>query len=262
VHYCEVKFADTEVFNPYVHKPGQDVEKLLDKSHHEFPENGSLHRVNDGIHSGKRMESDLNEKEIKALRIVRTGLVHKGYSPSVREVARALGFSSPRSAMLVLNSLIKKGWLRRKSDLSLQILRDLREHENRVQTVDVPLVGKVACGTPLLAEENVEAMISVSKSLARSGGKYFLLRAIGDSMNLAGIDDGDIVLVRQQPSADNGQKVVALIDEEATVKEFHRGKDVVLLKPRSRNKAHKPFVLSDNFLIQGVVVATLPKLEE
>jgi repressor LexA len=115
---------------------------------------------------------------------------------------------------------------------------------------------------PLLAEENVEATIPVSKSLARPGGKYFLLRAVGDSMDLAGIEDSDLVLVRQQPTAENGEKVVALINEEATVKIFHREKDVVLLRPQSRNKAHKPFVLSDDFLIQGVVVATLPRLEK
>ena len=208
------------------------------------------------------MERDLNETELKALRAVRNALVHDGYSPSVRDMAEALGFSSPRSAMLVLNSLIEKGWLRRREDNSLQILKDLRERKNHAQTVNVPLVGNVACGNPFLAEENIEAMIPVSKSLARPGGKYFLLRTVGDSMDLAGIEDGDLVLVRQQPTAENGEKVVALINEEATVKEFHREKDVILLKPRSKNKAHKPFILSEDFLIQGVVTTTLPKFEE
>lgn len=224
-------------------------------------ENERLHSVNGGIQYGKRMEIDLTEKEIQALRTVRNAVVHGGLSPTVREVAKTLGFSSPRSAMLVINSLIEKGWLRRRDDNSLQILRDVLEQKNHAQTVDVPLVGNVACGAPLLAEENIEAVIPVSKSLARPGGKYFLLRAAGDSMNLAGIDDGDLVLVRQQTTADNGQKVVALINDEATVKEFHREKDVVLLKPRSRSKTHKPFVLSEHFLIQGVVVATLPRIE-
>jgi repressor LexA len=138
----------------------------------------------------------------------------------------------------------------------------LREQKNQAQTVEVPLVGNVACGVPLLAEQNIEALISVSRSLARPGSKYFLLRAVGDSMDAAGIDDGDIMLVKQQPVADNGQKVVALIDDAATVKEFHKDKDVILLKPRSRNKSHKPFVLSEDFQIQGVVVATIPRLED
>jgi repressor LexA len=207
------------------------------------------------------MDRDLNETELKALRAVRNTLIHNGYSPSVREIARTLGFNSPRSAMLVLNSLIEKGWLKRRRDNSLQILKDLREQKNHAQTVDVPLVGNVACGNPLLAEQNIEAMIPVSKGIARPGGKYFLLRAIGDSMDLAGIEDGDLVLVRQQPTAENGEKVVALINEKATVKEFHREKDVILLKPRSKSKSHRPFVLSENFLIQGVVVATVPGIE-
>ena len=77
-------------------------------------------------------------------------------------------------------------------------------------------------------------------------------------MNEAGIDGGDLVLVRQQPSAENGDKVVALIDDEATVKELHREKNVVVLKPRSTNKKHKPIVLTENFIIQGVVQSVLP----
>src|SRR5206468_2058202 len=103
------------------------------------------------------------------------------------------------------------------------------------RTVDVPLVGSVACGTPLLAVENFEAHVAVSKSLARPGSKYFLLRAKGDSMDRAGIEDGDLVLVRQQSHAENGDGVVALIDDDATIKAFHREKGVVVLRPRSNN---------------------------
>jgi repressor LexA len=231
-------------------------------SRHKSHRISSCAKVNTGIHSEKRMESNLSEMELKALRAIRNALVHYGESPSVRVLAKVLGYRSPRSAMLVVNKLIDKGWISRRDDESLQILKDLRDQKNHAQTVEVPLVGKVACGMPILAEENIEAMIRVSRRLARPGGKYFLLRADGDSMNAAGIEDGEIVLVRQQPDADNGQKVVALIDDAATVKEFHREKDVILLKPRSRNKDHKPFVLSENFQIQGIVVATLPKLEE
>ncbi len=208
------------------------------------------------------MERELNETEMKALRAIRNSLVHGGFSPSIRDLARVLGYRSPRSAMLVVNRLQEKGWVRRRADDTLQLLRDSEERNSHAQTVDVPLVGSVACGNPLLAEENIEARIPVSRSLARPGGNYFLLRAVGDSMDEAGIEDGDLVLVRQQAVAENGEKVVALVDEGATVKEFQRGKGVILLKPHSKNKSHKPFVLSNDFLIQGVVVATLPKLEE
>ena len=201
----------------------------------------------------------LTVKEIKALRFLRNALVHDGYSPSVRDVAREIGYKSPRTAHLVIERLIGRGWLKRKPDGDLQLRKDVAEQEDHARTVNIPLVGNVPCGAPILAEENIGAYIPVSKSLARPGSKYFLLRATGDSMDQAGIRDGDLLLVRQQAHAENGDKVVALIDDDATVKEFHREKDVVVLRPRSRNKQHQPILLTENFLIQGVVVATIPK---
>jgi repressor LexA len=204
------------------------------------------------------MEKDLNEIELKALRLIRNALVHDGASPSVRELALALGYNSPRSAMLVANKLIEKGWVKRRDDNTLQILKVIREQKNHAYTVEVPLVGNVSCGTPLLAEENVEAFIPVSTSLAKPGGKYFFLRAVGDSMDEAGISDGDLMLVRQQPDAENGENVVALIDDAATVKQFHREKGLVVLKPQSSNRAHRPIIVTDNFIIQGVVKSVLP----
>jgi repressor LexA len=204
---------------------------------------------------------ELTEKEILALRHLRNAIVHEGYSPSIRDLARALGYKSPRTAFLLLNGLIEQGWLKRKPDGELQIKRDFAAREDHARTVEIPLVGNVACGTPLLAEENVEAYISVSTNIARPGNNYFLLRAVGDSMNQAGIEDGDLMLVRQQSQAENGDKVVAIIDDEATVKEFRREAEVVVLKPRSRNKSHKPIILADNFIIQGVVVTTISKFD-
>jgi repressor LexA len=203
-------------------------------------------------------KEQLNEMELRVLRQVRNALVHDGRSPSVREVAKALGYSSPRSAFLLINSLIGKGLLRRRDDGRLQLRRDLAEAEDHARTVEVPLVGSVACGAPLLAEENIETFIPVSKSLARPGAKHFILRASGDSMDQAGIHDGDLLLVRQQSVAEEGDKVVALIDDNATVKEFRRGKGAVVLQPRSKNKEHKPILLTENFVVQGVVVSVLP----
>lgn len=117
------------------------------------------------------------------------------------------------------------------------------------------------CGLPILAEENIEGMIPVSVDLARPGSKYFFLRASGDSMNEAGINDGDFVLVRQQTFAEDGDSIVALIDDEATIKEFRRTKDAVVLKPRSSNKKHQPILLTSNFQIQGVVVTAIPNFD-
>jgi len=200
----------------------------------------------------------LTEKEIEALRHLRNSLLHEGESPSVRELAEKLGYRSPRSAFLILNNLVEKGWLAKRKNGSLQLLQDLPENRSHARTVEVPLVGAVPCGSPVLAEENIEAYIPVSESLARPGSNYFLLRAKGDSMNQAGISDGDFLLVRQQPDAKNGDRVVALINDEATVKEFNRGEEAVVLKPKSRNKIHKPIILTEDFIIQGVVVSVLP----
>jgi repressor LexA len=105
-------------------------------------------------------------------------------------------------------------------------------------------------------------MVPVSTHLAQPGQKHFLLRASGDSMNKAGIEDGALVLVRQQGTAEDGQLVVALIDDEATIKELRRSRDAAVLMPRSSNKKHKPIVLRRDFQVQGVVVATLPSLAD
>ena len=142
----------------------------------------------------------------------------------------------------------------------MQLVNGIADESVRAQTVDVPLVGSISCGVPVLAEENVEAMIPVSTKLAKPPAQYFLLRAKGDSMDQKGINDGDLLLVRQQTTARNGDIVVALIDDEATVKEFHSAGETVVLRPRSRNKDHQPIVLTKDFQIQGVVVTSIPKM--
>jgi repressor LexA len=208
------------------------------------------------------MEIQINKKESEAIRHIRNGITHKGKTPSVRELMVVLGYKSPHSVTLIIKALIEKGILKKRSGGELQLVRDTEENSAHARTVDIPLVGAVACGIPILAQENIEAYIPVSVNLVRPGNKYFLLRARGDSMNKAGINDGNLVLVRRQQTADNGDKIVALIDDEATVKEFQRGKDVISLMPRSTNKAHMPIILTENFQVQGVVVATIPNIEE
>ncbi len=200
----------------------------------------------------------ITKKELEALRFIKNRLMYRGESPSVRDLAQALGYRSPRSASLILLKLNMRGVLARREDGTLKILKDVSQNFG-AYTVNVPLVGLAPCGAPLLAEENIEGFVPISRDLAKPPYKYFLLRARGDSMNQAGIRDGDLALVRQQETAQNGDRVVALIDDEATIKEFHRGEDVIMLKPRSRNKKHKQIVLKKNFLVQGVVVATVPK---
>lgn len=203
-------------------------------------------------------DKPLTQKEVEAIRHIRNSLVHNGKAPSVRELQKLLGYRSPRSAADILDRLAERGIVRRRLGGKLQLLEQPDDDQQHARTVDVPLIGSVACGVPIMAEENVEAMMPVSVRLARPPHRYFLLRAVGDSMDEAGINDNDLVLVRQQNDADNGDRVVALIDSEATVKSFCRTADAVVLTPKSANKHHRPIVLTDDFLIQGVVIATIP----
>jgi len=194
--------------------------------------------------------------------LIRNSIVHRGKAPTVRELAAGLEYRSPRSASDVLDSLQARGIVKRGADGKLRLTKDPEEDQFHARTIDVPLVGTVAAGNPILAEENIQAMIPVSVSLARPPHRYFLLRVRGDSMNKAGIEDGSLVLVRQQNDANDGEKVVALIDDEATVKILRRSGDTVLLMPNSTNKKYKPIVLNQEFQVQGVVKATIKDWEK
>lgn len=203
-------------------------------------------------------EENLNSKSKEALKHLRSFIMNHGRMPSTRELMKEMNYKSPLSAMLLLNELAANGFLEKKTDGGYRFIKDLAEGES-ARTVAIPLVGTVSCGTPILAQENIEAMIPVSTKLAKAGNKYFLLKAKGDSMNKAGINDGDLILIKQQATANNGQNVVALIDDEATVKEYRHKGEFVTLIPRSNNNMHQPIILTQDFQIQGVVIATIPK---
>jgi repressor LexA len=202
--------------------------------------------------------NELSIKAREALRHIRNSVMHTGKVLSVRELMGLMEYRSPRSALLLMQGLEQAGFLGKRSDGSYIMLKDIPNSNDSVQTVSVPLVGTVTCGTPMSAQENIEAMIPVSTALAKPGSKYFMLRAKGDSMNEAGINDRDLILVRQQNNAENGQTVVALIDNEATVKEFNRTGTFVTLSPRSSNKKHQPIIVTDELRVQGIVIATIP----
>lgn len=203
----------------------------------------------------------LSEKENIALKEIRNSLINYGKCPSLRDLMNTLGYRSPRSASLLVNKLISKGILRRNSSGTLQIIRDF-EDKGSMQTVDVPLLGTAPCGMPIFVEENIQAKFSVSTKLARPPHKYYLVRAKGDSMNKKGITDGNVILIRKQQMAENGDIIVALVDNEVTIKEYLVSSHAVVLKPRSTNKEHKPIVAVNDFQVQGVVVTVIPNLEE
>ncbi|WP_368736173.1 transcriptional repressor LexA [Algibacter sp. L4_22] len=129
----------------------------------------------------------------------------------------------------------------------------IKRESSNMDTVEIPLIGSVSCGLPIYAEENIEAKISISKKLVKNVSDYFLLRASGDSMNQKGITSGDLLLIKQKQTASHGDLVVALIDEDATVKEFIHNGDTIVLKPHSTNPKHQPIILTTDFRIQGIV---------
>ena len=202
------------------------------------------------------VEEQLSAKAKESFKHIRDWVMKYSTMPSVRELMQQMNYKSPRSAMLLMSELQEHGFLERKADGSYKIVKDLSTNDTG-RTVAVPLVGSISCGSALLAEENIEAYIPVSTSLVKSGHKYFLLRAVGDSMNEAGILPGDLVLVKQQIVAENGEHIVALIDGDATLKEFQHKGNVVALVPRSSNTKHKPIILEKDFQIQGVIITSI-----
>ncbi len=206
------------------------------------------------------MQMDFTNREANTIRAIRNHLMKFGRTPSVRELMKELGYKSPRSVSLLLEELIQRGIVRKDGNGRLQIIHFEFETDylDSAQTIKIPLLGNVACGNPIFAEENIEAEIPVSTKLINTSDKYFLLKAKGNSMDLSKIHDGDLVLIKQQSYANDGDRVVALIDDEATIKIFQRKDDIILLKPNSTSKVHQPIILTSDFRIQGIVVTVIP----
>jgi repressor LexA len=167
-----------------------------------------------------------------------------------------MGFSSPRSASVVIDELVRGGLLSKRRDGRLQVRST---SQPGTITVDVPIVGSAPCGTPLLTEQNIEGSVRVDARLAPPPHRYFILRAHGDSMDRAGILDGDLVLVRHTSKAVEGDRVVALVDGESTIKTLRLEGDVVALQPCSTNRSHYPIYATSEIIIQGVVATRLPR---
>ena len=190
----------------------------------------------------------------------------KGYPPSVREMASAVGLSSPSTVHAHLNALEEHGLIKRdstkpralelfKQDGSPAVLAKVEENPSR-GTVTLPLIGRVAAGIPILAEQNVEDTFTLQSEIATESSS-FILEVHGDSMINAGIFNGDFIVVREQPNAINGEIVVAMIDNEATVKTFYKERGRVRLQPE--NDAMEP-IYASNPTILGKVVALMRRL--
>lgn len=202
------------------------------------------------------MSKSLTSKQKIVLSTITDLTNKKGVPPTLEDLRSRLKLAKLSSVQRHTDALKNKGYLKKARGISLPDLRS---------KIQIPLVGNVACGTPLLATENIEAYVPYDASkISGSATDYFFLRAVGDSMNntnISGktIDDGDYILVKKQQTADLGNRVVALIGNEATIKKFIPEDGHVRLEPESTNLENKPFILFDDLSIQGIVKDVIKK---
>lgn len=204
--------------------------------------------------------SQLSDRQRQVLDFVRATVAERGYPPSVREIGEAIGLSSPSTVHSHLSALVKAGAIRRdpSKPRAIEVLEEAAPAPDREDVRDVPLVGRIAAGSPVLAVEDVEDVYPLPESLVGSG-PVFMLRVKGDSMVDAGILDGDLVVVRRQPDAADGDIVAAMIDdEEATVKRLYRRDGTVVL--HAENSAYPDMVFSEGVTVLGLVVSVLRRL--
>ncbi len=227
---------------------------------------------------GPADESGLTPRQRAILAMIRETVEERGYPPSVREIGTGVGLTSPSSVAHQLGTLERMGYLRRDPNRPRALvvsdapevpgaapgrrsLHAVRAHEEvgtdaRPTAAYVPVLGRIAAGGPILAEQQIETVFPLPRDLV-GDGELFLLRVVGDSMVDAAICDGDWVVVRQQNTADNGDIVAALLEDEATVKTFKRRDGHVWLMPH--NPAYAP-ILGDEATIMGKVVTVLRRL--
>jgi len=205
------------------------------------------------------MYSDLDKKELEAFRIIWNYHFRTGALPSIRKLQNLLGYKSPRSSAIILESLMKKEILNKDENGKYFFTSNtLPSGElDNASTTDIPLLGTISCGSPIYAEEHIEGMIPVSTKLIKSSEQYFILRAYGNSMDKKGIGDGDLVLIKKQQTASTGDIVAALVDNEVTIKELIINDNNIVLKPHSTNRKHFPIVLTTDFRIQGIVESVI-----
>jgi len=198
----------------------------------------------------------------EVLRAINESFINHGLPPTIKELRQKLGVGSTRTVLRYLRWLEEEGDIERWS--GARGLRPLRSDISTVQTRAVPVLGQAPAGPLLVAEQNIDGWVQMPKKVARPGSEYFLLRVRGNSMNKAKvngqkIEDGDLVLVRQQTTANDGHIVIALIDGEATIKRFARGSGYYVLKPESTGTDHRPIIVERDFRVQGIVVRVLKR---
>ena len=221
---------------------------------------GGVHEMPDG----PAADDGLTQRQRLVLEYIHRSVTERGYPPSMREIGDAVGLTSPSSVKHQLASLERKGFIRRDPNRpraievclpdTAQATIDTTDSGNaRPAATYVPVVGRIAAGGPILADQAVEDVFPLPTQLV-GDGQLFMLKVVGDSMVDAAICDGDWVVVRQQPNADNGDIVAAMLDGEATVKTFKKRDGHIWLMPH--NPDYEP-ILGDEAVIVGKVTAVL-----
>jgi repressor LexA len=221
-------------------------------------------------------DKHLTDRQSKVLDAIRSHVEQYGFAPSFREIGDAAGLKSPSSVKHQLESLENKGYIRMNANKGRAI--ELVEHESQavtnavevlplppvveqeesiIESRNVPLVGRIAAGAPITAEQQVEDVMRLPERLTGTGGTLFMLEVHGDSMVDAAICDGDFVVVREQADAENGDIVAALLDDEATVKTYRKDHGHLWLMPH--NPAYSP-IDGTHAVIMGKVVTVLRKV--
>ena len=202
----------------------------------------------------------LTKRQEDALNFIKTYIVSHGYPPTVREIADAIGVSSPATVQAHLESLADKGYIKKGSNKNRTIELMVKNEylEENVNVVDVPLLGKITAGNPIEAIQNPNEYFSLPAYLIPKNKEVFTLKVSGESMINAGIFDGDIVIVERRNTARNGEIVVAMTEEnEVTLKTFYKEKDHIRLQPE--NDSMEPFIF-DNVFILGKAIGLYRKI--
>ena len=196
-------------------------------------------------------QGKISKKQLEILEYIKSQILERGFPPAVREICEAVSLKSTSSVHSHLETLEKNGYIRRDptKPRAIEILDDTFNLTRR-EVVNVPLIGRVAAGEPLLAQENIENYFPIPMEFMPNK-QTFLLTVKGESMINAGILDGDMVLVEQAQTADNGDMVVALIEDGATVKTFYREEGVCLLQPE--NDYMDPIIVKDVSILGKVI---------
>ncbi|MCI6675744.1 MAG: transcriptional repressor LexA [Clostridiales bacterium] len=201
----------------------------------------------------------ITKKQTQVLEYLKKQIINKGYPPSVREICDAVGLRSTSSVHAHLETLEKNGYIRRDptKPRAIEIVDD-NFNTIRKDIVSIPIIGQVAAGTPILAIENIEGYFPIPSEYLPADKEIFVLNVKGDSMINAGILNGDKIVVQQENTANNGDIIVALLDDSATVKTFYKENGHIRLQPE--NDAMEPIIVDDVTILGKVISLFRPKI--